>query len=213
MSSGLRLHSVAINSPANHFLATSCQDVLIRSFPMRRLAERCGSQSHSTAAIENRREMTGPILAERRLSCSLFVTSGFVKYSHFGFLPSSGLPELVAMLDATIGAYGAMHVALQACDDAALPDELCPSKRDLEDGIARLARTIASPYGSTDHRVLAAECQQAFFSYPIVNDRTRDPFVIGRTKVLGGESLKVFHQRLHDDGDRYRWRMKDPATV
>ena len=200
-----------------NYLAASYRDRVISLSP----DTACGATAQLAITFDDGYDdnltVAAPILVERGLPFTVFVTSDFVKQGRPGFLSLSGLRELAAMPNVTIGAHGATHVALPVCDDAGLRDELCRSKRDLEDAIGRSVGTMAYPYGATDRRVRAA-VQDAGYrlaasSYATVNDEKRDPFVLGRTEVLGGESLRVFRQRLHGDWDWYRWRTKDPATV
>lgn len=162
-------------------------------------------------------EIAAPILVARKLPFTVFVTSEFVRSSRQGFLTPSGLRELAAMPGAHIGAHGATHVALSECDDTQLLDELHSSKCYLEDTIGREVATMAYPYGAADrrvrHAVVAAGYRLAVSSYATVNDVQRDRLMLGRTEVQGGDSLRVFRQKLHGDWDWYRWRTKDPATL
>lgn len=166
---------------------------------------------------EDNLTVAAPILAARGLPYTVFVTSEFVKHGRPGFLTPSGLRELAALPNVHIGAHGATHVALSACDDATLREELRASKQYLEDTLGQPVDTMAYPYGSADRRVREAVREAGYrlavSSYALVNEASRDRLMLGRTEVLGGESLRVFQQRLHGDWDWYRWRMKDPATL
>jgi len=199
------------------YLAASCRDRVIGLTPDAVLEATVRLAITFDDGYEDNLTVAAPILIERGLPFTVFVTSDFVKEGRPGFLTPSGLRELAAMPNATIGAHGATHVALPACDDAVLRDELRRSKCDLEDAIGHPVETMAYPYGATDRRVRAAVREAGYrlavSSYATVNDESRDPFVLGRTEVLGGESLRVFRQRLHGDWDWYRWRTKDPATL
>lgn len=160
-------------------------------------------------------DVAAPILVSRGLPFTVFVTADFVRKSRSGFLTPSGLRELAAVPNVRIGAHGATHVALSECDDAQLRDELHSSKRYLEDTIGRDVFTMAYPYGAADRRVRdavgAAGYRLAASSYALVNDAKRDRLMLGRTEVLGGDSLRVFRQKLHGDWD-WRCRLtKDPA--
>ncbi len=151
--------------------------------------------------------VAAPILAARGLPFTVFVTAVFVRKSRPGFLTPSGLRELAAMPNVRIGAHGATHVALSACDDIQLREELHSSKQYLEEMIGREVCTMAYPYGAADRRVrdavAAAGYRLAASSYAQVNDARRDRLMLGRTEVLGGDSLRVFRQKLHGDWD---WR-------
>lgn len=162
-------------------------------------------------------DVAAPILAARGLPFTVFVTADFIRNSRPGFLTPSGLRELAAVPRVRIGAHGATHVALSECDDAQLRDELHSSKRYLEDTIGREVCTMAFPYGAANHcvrdAVAAAGYRLAASSYAYVNDAKRDRLMLGRTEVLGGDSLRVFRQKLHGDWDWRRWLTKDPACL
>lgn len=159
--------------------------------------------------------VAAPILVARGLPFTVFVTADFVRNSRPGFLTPSGLRELAAVPEASIGAHGAAHVALSECDDRQLREELHSSKLYLEETIGRDVLTMAYPYGAADRRVRdaveAAGYRLAASSYAAVNDAGRDRLMLGRTEVLGGDSLRVFRQKLHGDWDWRRWLTKDPA--
>jgi peptidoglycan/xylan/chitin deacetylase (PgdA/CDA1 family) len=159
--------------------------------------------------------VAAPILAARGLPFTVFVTADFVRKSRPGFLTPSGLRELAAVPKVRIGAHGATHVALSDCDDRQLGEELYSSKQYLEEMIGREVCTMAYPYGAADHRVrdavAAAGYRLAASSYAQVNDARRDRLMLGRTEVLGGDSLRVFRQKLHGDWDWRHRLTKDPV--
>lgn len=159
--------------------------------------------------------VAAPILAARGLPFTVFVTADFVRKSRPGFLTPSGLRELAALPKVRIGAHGATHVALSACDDMQLREELHSSKQYLEEMIGREVCTMAYPYGAADRRVrdavVAAGYRLAASSYAQVNDARRDRLMLGRTEVLGGDSLRVFRQKLHGDWDWRHRLTKDPV--
>lgn len=159
--------------------------------------------------------VAAPILAARGLPFTVFVTADFVRKSRPGFLTPSGLCELAALPKVRIGAHGATHVALSACDDMQLREELHSSKQYLEEMIGREVCTMAYPYGAADRRVrdavVAAGYRLAASSYAQVNDARRDRLMLGRTEVLGGDSLRVFRQKLHGDWDWRHRLTKDPV--
>jgi peptidoglycan/xylan/chitin deacetylase (PgdA/CDA1 family) len=122
---------------------------------------------------------------------------------------------LAALPKVRIGAHGATHVALSDCDDRQLGEELYSSKQYLEEMIGREVCTMAYPYGAADRRVrdavAAAGYRLAASSYAQVNDTRRDRLMLGRTEVLGGDSLRVFRQKLHGDWDWRHRLTKDPV--
>lgn len=161
--------------------------------------------------------VAAPILAELGLPFTVFVTSDFVRERRPGFLNPGDLRELAAMPGVSIGAHGATHVALSACDDTKLRNELVLSRQYLEDEIGHSVLTMAYPYGATNCRVRnAAETagyRLAASSYATINDVGRDRLMLGRTEIVAPDTLRVFRQKLKGDWDWYRWRAQDPASI
>ena len=160
-------------------------------------------------------EVAAPILIERKLPFTVFVTAEFVRNSTPGFLTPSALRSLAALPGAQIGAHGARHLALSQCDDATVREELQTSKRYLEDLLGREVSTLAYPHGAVDRRVRDAAQDAGYVlgacSHAGVNAPARDPLVLARTEILAPDSARVFAQKLRGDWDWYRWRTEDPA--
>lgn len=161
--------------------------------------------------------VAAPLLIERALPFTVFVTSDFVRMGHKGFLSSLDLRELAALPGARIGAHGASHIALSDCDDKKLRAELVSSKHCLEDIIGKEVVTMAYPYGAANRRVREATAAAGFrlaaCSYASINGSDRDRLLLGRTEITSHDTLHVFRQKLHGNWDWYRWRTQDPACL
>lgn len=161
--------------------------------------------------------VAAPILVERGIPFTVFVVSDFVRDRRSGFLDPTSLRELAGLPGVTIGAHGATHVALSACNDAEALHEFISSRHYLEDVLGREVTTMAYPYGATNRHIrsLAAQAdyQRATCSQAGVNRVGRDPLLLARTDITAHDSLRVFRQKLHGDWDWYRWRQQDPACL
>jgi len=159
--------------------------------------------------------IAAPILLERGLPFTVFVTSGFVRPNERLFMTPGELRELSELPNVSIGSHGVSHVALTKCDDRALWQELASSKRFLEDIIGKKITSVAYPYGAVDRRVRdmaqKAGYESGFCSYEAINNPSQDPLLMSRTCILGLDSIRVFKQKLHGDWDWYRWRQRNPA--
>lgn len=160
-------------------------------------------------------EVAAPILVERQLPFTVFVTSEFVRTGTPGFLTPAALRSLAALPGAQIGAHGAKHLPLSQCDEATLREELQRSKHYLEDLLGREVNTLAYPHGAVDRRVRDAAEAAGYVlgacSHAGINAATRDPLLLSRTEILAPDSPRVFAQKIRGDWDWYRWRTEDPA--
>lgn len=162
-------------------------------------------------------EVAAPLLAELDLPFTVFVSSEFVRGRRPGFMTPEALRRLAGMPGARVGAHGASHASLTACNDAQLRSELVSSRHYLEDVIGMPVEMMAYPYGAVDQRVRraveAAGYVLAACSHAGVNEADRDPLLIRRTEVLSHDNVRSFRQKLEGDWDWYRWRTQDPACA
>ena len=158
--------------------------------------------------------VAAPLLAERELPFTVYVSSGLLREGHPGFLTPDELRKLAEIPGATIGAHGATHVPLTNCDDRRLREELESSRAWLEDVIGREVTTMAYPYGAVDGRVRRAVDRAGYTlaecSYPAINGSGRDRLLLGRTTILGDDGMRVFRQKLRGHWDWYRFLGRDP---
>jgi len=161
--------------------------------------------------------IASPLLAERGMPFTVFVTSDFIRRHERGFLSSEELQELAQQPGVIIGAHGASHCHLTMCSGKQLRAELCDSKHYLEDLIGRSVTTLAYPYGSSDRRVrdaaISAGYQLGTCSRFDINQCSRDSLMLNRSVIVSDDTPKILHQKISGDWDWYRWRGPDPLSV
>lgn len=158
-----------------------------------------------------------PVLTQHAIPFTVFVCSGFLDGTPDNCLSVAELRELGALPGVTIGAHGATHTPLTQLDDTTLRNELVASKARLEDIIGRAVTALSYPHGAVDRRVRDAAATAGYTlgasSRFDINAAGRDPLLLCRTDIHGGDSVRVFRQKLHGDWDWYRWRNADPACA
>ncbi|MBK6637144.1 MAG: polysaccharide deacetylase family protein [Rhodocyclaceae bacterium] len=161
--------------------------------------------------------VAAPLLVDRGLPFSVFVTAEHIRNRRNGFLDPVSLRELASLPGVAIGAHGASHRHLTRCDDQALRVELSDSRMYLEDIIGRPVVTMSYPHGAVDQRVRKAAAEAGYClaacSYADINRSDRDTLLLSRTEVLAGDTLRIFCQKLKGNWDWYRWRTTDPARL
>lgn len=155
-----------------------------------------------------------PLLVERAIPFTVFVTSDFVRGRKNGFLKPDELKQLAQVPGATIGAHGRSHCNLTQCSDQELKSELADSKHYLEDLIGMSVKSLAYPYGATDMRVRDA-AQSAGYEIGAcsrfdINHAGRDPLLLNRCVILSTDTQRILRQKLQGVWDWYRWRSTDP---
>jgi len=161
--------------------------------------------------------IAAPLLAERGIPFTVFVTSDFIRGQVDGFLSPSDLKQLSRMPGATIGAHGRSHCDLTKCGKEELRVELEDSKHYLEDLIGLPVKGLAYPYGASDMRVRDA-AQRAGYEIGAcirfdINCVGRDALMLNRCAILCDDSPRVMRQKLRGDWDWYRWRRVDPLKI
>ncbi|NHQ59185.1 polysaccharide deacetylase family protein [Chlorobium sp. BLA1] len=158
-----------------------------------------------------------PLLVERSIPFTVFVTSSFIRNHEPGFLSPGELKQLAQLPGVIIGSHGCTHCHLNHCSDNQLRAELGESRRYLEDLIGRSVTALAYPYGSSDRRVrdaaLSAGYQLATCSRFDINQGSREPLMLNRCVILSEDNEKIFRQKIAGDWDWYRWRSKDPLNI
>lgn len=157
--------------------------------------------------------LAAPVLIERGMPFTVFVSSQFVQEQRSGFLSPKDLRELANMPGVMIGAHGSMHVPLVGCDDSTLAHELVDSKKYLEDITGRAVSTMSYPYGSVDRRVRdavsTAGYQLAACSHIGINQLECDPLLLARTTIFGQDSVNFFRRKLAGCWDWYGCLQRD----
>lgn len=157
-----------------------------------------------------------PILIERGMPFTVFVSSRFVQDQHAGFLNPKDLRELAELPGVMIGAHGRTHVPLVGCDDLMLANELAGSKMYLEDIIGRPVSTMSYPYGAVDRRVRdavsAAGYRIAACSHIGMNQAGCDPLLLARTTIFGQDSVSFFRRKLAGCWDWYGYLRRNSSA-
>lgn len=161
--------------------------------------------------------IAAPLLVERSIPFTVFVTSDFIRKQLGGFLSPRELRQLAQSPGATIGAHGRSHCNLTQCGKAELRAELEDSKHYLEDLIGMPVASLAYPYGATNMRVRDA-AQGAGYELGTcsrfdINHTGRDILTLNRCAILCDDSLRIMRQKLRGDWDWYRWRSADPLSI
>lgn len=217
LGDSLGLFSVTPAEFSGHmeYLATRCGHDVVALNPGLGVGSGCQVAITFDDGYQDNLDVAAPILVEKGLPFTVFVTTNFVRDGRSGFLSKEALRELARQPGVTIGAHGTSHVALTGCDDKTLREELVGSRSYLEDTLGVEVVTMAYPYGAADRRVRdAAEnagYRLAACSFSNINDNSRDRMLLARTEVLAGDSGRVFRQKIRGDWDWYRWRTQDPA--
>jgi peptidoglycan/xylan/chitin deacetylase (PgdA/CDA1 family) len=161
--------------------------------------------------------VVAPLLVERSIPFTVFVTSDFIRGNMTGFLSPIELQELARLPGVIIGAHGRSHCNLTLCSDKQLHAELVDSKRYLEDLIGLPVASLAYPYGATDVRVRDTA---QFAGYEIgtcsrfdINHVGRDALMLNRCVILSEDTQRILRQKLKGDWDWYRFRSADPLGL
>jgi len=134
-----------------------------------------------------------PALAERSMSCTLYVTTGWLEGSGSRepgpsdrMLSWSQLPDLVAA-GCEIGAHSHSHPQLDTLSTRDLTAELAGPKALLEDALSREVSSLAYPHGYHGPRVRRVARASGYRSGAAVRNRigppSEDPFRVSRLTV------------------------------
>jgi peptidoglycan/xylan/chitin deacetylase (PgdA/CDA1 family) len=159
--------------------------------------------------------IAAPILVNREIPFTLFVTSQFIDKGDKLFLNPSELRELSTYPGVTVGSHGFNHIDLTKCNDSQLRSELESSKRHIEDIIGKEVTTLSYPFGLVNKRVRDAAFHAGFqvggAGFFNINRQGQDPLLINRSVILQGDSASVLNQKINGDWDWYRLIQRDPA--
>jgi peptidoglycan/xylan/chitin deacetylase (PgdA/CDA1 family) len=161
--------------------------------------------------------IASPILVEKQIPFSVFVTSDFIKKKVKGFLTPAELKRLSMVPGAKIAAHSKSHCNLTLCGDRVLKAELEDSKKYLEDLIGMPIKEFAYPHGIADMRVRDA-VQQAGYDVAVcsnfdINKPGRDKLMLNRCVILGTDNTRTFELKLSGAWDWYKWISIDPLSI
>lgn len=158
--------------------------------------------------------VAAPLLAERDLPFTVFVTTDLVRKGAQGFLTPAEVKALSHVPGASIGAHGHTHRPLTECSPNELLAELRDSKNYLEDLLGQPVTSLAYPHGAADGRVRDTAARVGYqigaCSHFDINPPGRDAMMLNRCNILRDDTPHVLRQKLRGDWDWYRWRSHDP---
>lgn len=158
--------------------------------------------------------VAAPILEERKIPFTVFITTDFIQRKEKGFLTPSNLKQLSKAVGAKIGAHSHTHCNLTLCSNQVLRAELEDSKHYLEDLIGMPVTEFAYPYGLTDMRVRDA-VKRAGYEVGVcsrfdINQTNRDAFMLNRCVILSTDTERTVWQKLTGSWDWHRHLSIDP---
>lgn len=150
-----------------------------------------------------------PMLAERLLPVTLFVTTGALAPVNRSVLPSAAMLTLEQVCDLArsgvgIGAHSHLHEQLDTLPAAAALRELTYPKLILENALGREVGLFAYPHGYNDARVRRLTHQAGYLGAFAVRNafstEADDVFRIARLMVRAGTGRARFEAWLNDGG-------------
>lgn len=150
-----------------------------------------------------------PILVERGLPFTIFATSAYVRSGGPTYLSPGELRELASLPGVTVGAHGATHVRLTACDDERLREELTSSRLYLEDLLQQPVTIMSYPHGAVDARVRAAVAEAGYTLAACsrfgAHQPTGDPLRLRRIEIWRTDEPRDLAGKLRGDWDWRAW--------
>ncbi len=152
-------------------------------------------------------EIAAPILIERGIPFTVFLSTDFLKNKSNGFMTKGQVLDLSKYPNVKIGSHGKSHIRLAECSFNLLNQELIESKAFLEDLIGNQVELLAYPYGSVNEKVskqaLAAGYSKAFTTIFGLNKGNIDPMMIHRYNIESDNSVRIVNQKSRGDWDWY----------
>lgn len=160
--------------------------------------------------------IAAPLLVERKLPFTVFITSQSIRNHVNGYLSKAELKELANIPGAIIGSHSSTHPHLTTCNNAQLKTEMEDSKHHIEDLIGKPVNYISYPFGDVDLRVRDAAENAGYKAgcsiHFEINTAGRDKFLLNRCGILKHDSLRVLKQKINGDWDWLKWHYnyRDP---
>lgn len=134
-----------------------------------------------------------PLLKEKRLDATFYVTAGFIDNS--GYMSSAQVRELHA-LGFEIGCHSMTHAYLDDLDEPALRREIFDSKKMLEDTTGGKIEHFSCPGGRFSNRVRDLVREAGYRSMATsrthANSSAIDPYSLGRVAILREITVNAF---------------------
>lgn len=166
--------------------------------------------------FEDTLRRAAPVLVERKLPFTVFVTAAYLRERRAPYLSPERLKELAALPGASIGAHGDAHESLTALDGARLRRELEDSRKYLQDLLGRTVASLSYPHGDVDRRVRdaaeAAGYALGCCSRYGLNGPARDPLLLCRTELTAWDGLDELRLKTLGHWDWFRFRRRDPGA-
>lgn len=147
-----------------------------------------------------------PLLKEKELNATFYVTSGFTGNS--GYMSAAQVRELHA-LGFEIGCHSMTHAYLDDLDEPALRREIVDAGMKLEDIVGTKIEHFSCPGGRYDDRTPVLMRRAGYRSMATsgahINSSTTDPYRLGRVAILRNTDVNTFGRIC--DGQRL-WRMR-----
>jgi peptidoglycan/xylan/chitin deacetylase (PgdA/CDA1 family) len=154
-------------------------------------------------------ELVAPIMYERRIPFSVFITTDFLK-KDARFMSPSQLVELSKFPNVSIGSHGKTHKSLTECSPSEVKKELFDSKAYLEDLLGKNIEMLAYPHGSVNLSVKQqaelAGYKKGFTTKLCINKQGVDPMMIGRCNIESDNTVRILSQKIYGDWDWYQFR-------
>ncbi len=158
----------------------------------------------------NNLKNVAPILIDRGIPFSVFVSANFVKNKVKGFLRKNDLIELSNLPGVTIGSHGMNHNPLISYNKYQIKKELVDSKLFLEDVTGREIISLAYPYGLVNNEVKSLAVEAGYLlgltTRFYLNKRNQDPMVLNRFNIESDNTSRILMQKIEGGWDWYRWR-------
>lgn len=155
--------------------------------------------------------VAAPILAERHIPFTVFVTSGFVE-SDTRFLTRQQLRELSEIPGATVGAHGMTHRPLSQLSPSELRSELRESRQFLEDIIGQSVTTMSCPHGSISPMVMAVAQEEGYVavatSHMNINGPHAHPLSLSRVDIVSSDTPQLMWNKVQGAWDWVSWVQK-----
>ncbi len=155
-------------------------------------------------------KIAAPILLDKELPFTVFVSTSFVRDRVKNFLSPADLKELSKLPGVTIGSHGLNHLNLTNVPREIQIKELRDSKLYLEDIIGQKVNSFAYPYGKFSNSIAQLledySYESAFTTRFDLNISDSNRFKLARFNIEFDNSIKILTQKINGDWDWYQYR-------